>query len=95
MTVNAMVRPSTARFRVPTARKSGRRELGYVRLGFQKDISSLLQCLFTGSEVVAVDSVTFSAFHSQITALLGHNGAGKTTTMSILTGESSHFANQR
>ena len=43
-----------------------------------------------GSEVVAVDSVTFSAFHSQITALLGHNGAGKTTTMSILTGEATN-----
>jgi ABC-type multidrug transport system ATPase subunit len=37
--------------------------------------------------VVAVDSVSFSAFHSQITALLGHNGAGKTTTMSVLTGK--------
>ena len=40
----------------------------------------------SGSEVVAVDSVSFSAYHSHITALLGHNGAGKTTTMSVLTG---------
>ncbi len=39
-----------------------------------------------GQEVIAVDSVSFSAFDSQITALLGHNGAGKTTTMSVLTG---------
>ena len=36
--------------------------------------------------MIAVDSVSFSAFDSQITALLGHNGAGKTTTMSVLTG---------
>lgn len=40
-----------------------------------------------GKTVVAVDSVSFSAFQSHITALLGHNGAGKTTTMSVLTGE--------
>ena len=43
--------------------------------------------LFPGTEVVAVDSVSFSAYDSQITALLGHNGAGKTTTMSVLTGK--------
>ena len=42
--------------------------------------------LISGNEVVAVDSVSFSAYNSQITALLGHNGAGKTTTMSVLTG---------
>jgi hypothetical protein len=40
----------------------------------------------SGTEVVAVNSVSFSAFNSHITALLGHNGAGKTTTMSVLTG---------
>jgi ATP-binding cassette subfamily A (ABC1) protein 3 len=41
---------------------------------------------FTGTEIVAVDSVGFKAYHGQITALLGHNGAGKTTTMNVLTG---------
>jgi ATP-binding cassette subfamily A (ABC1) protein 3 len=41
---------------------------------------------FGSKEVIAVDSVTFKAFHGEITALLGHNGAGKTTTMSVLTG---------
>ena len=35
-----------------------------------------------GEGVVAVDRVSFSAFHGEITTLLGHNGAGKTTTMS-------------
>ena len=34
----------------------------------------------------AVDNLTFTAYKSHITGLLGHNGAGKTTTMSILTG---------
>ena len=43
-----------------------------------------------GTEVLAVDSVSFSAYDSQITALLGHNGAGKTTTMSVLTGNLHH-----
>ena len=51
--------------------------------------------LISGNEVVAVDSVSFSAYNSQITALLGHNGAGKTTTMSVLTGESSNRASQQ
>lgn len=36
---------------------------------------------------MAVDSVSFNAYRSHITALLGHNGAGKTTTMSVITGE--------
>jgi ABC-type multidrug transport system ATPase subunit len=35
---------------------------------------------------VAVNSVNFNIYHSQIFALLGHNGAGKTTTLSMLTG---------
>ena len=43
-----------------------------------------------GTEVLAVDSVSFNAYDSQITALLGHNGAGKTTTMSVLTGKLDH-----
>jgi ABC-type multidrug transport system ATPase subunit len=46
-----------------------------------------LSAQISGQEVVAVDSVSFSAYDSQITALLGHNGAGKTTTMSVLTGK--------
>lgn len=47
-----------------------------------------LRKVFKGlkSEVLAVDSVSFKAYHGQITALLGHNGAGKTTTMNMLTG---------
>lgn len=36
--------------------------------------------------VTAVDSVTFSAKHGQVTGFLGPNGAGKTTTMRMLTG---------
>ena len=43
--------------------------------------------ILLGTEVLAVDSVSFSAYESMITALLGHNGAGKTTTMSVLTGK--------
>ncbi|XP_023336664.1 retinal-specific ATP-binding cassette transporter [Eurytemora carolleeae] len=41
---------------------------------------------FRGDGVLAVDQVSFSAYHGEITTLLGHNGAGKTTTMSVLTG---------
>jgi len=41
---------------------------------------------FRGDTVHAVNGVSFSAYHGEITALLGHNGAGKTTTMSVLTG---------
>lgn len=36
--------------------------------------------------VTAVDSITFSAKHGQVTGFLGPNGAGKTTTMRVLTG---------
>merc|ERR1719153_291875 len=46
-----------------------------------------LRKVFQGrNEVIAVNNVTFNAYKSEITALLGHNGAGKTTTMSMLTG---------
>lgn len=38
------------------------------------------------SGVTAVDAVTFSAKHGQVTGFLGPNGAGKTTTMRMLTG---------
>eukprot|EP00092_Neocalanus_flemingeri_P060351 GFUD01072319.1.p1 GENE.GFUD01072319.1~~GFUD01072319.1.p1 ORF type:complete len:1563 (-),score=388.51 GFUD01072319.1:54-4385(-) len=41
---------------------------------------------FGGDTVKAVNGVSFSAYHGEITTLLGHNGAGKTTTMSVLTG---------
>ena len=52
---------------------------------------SIIQNFFLlGNEVLAVDSVSFSAYDGQITALLGHNGAGKTTTMSVLTGKFHH-----
>ncbi len=36
--------------------------------------------------VTAVDAITFSAKHGQVTGFLGPNGAGKTTTMRVLTG---------
>jgi ABC-2 type transport system ATP-binding protein len=36
--------------------------------------------------VKAIDSITFSAEHGQVTGFLGPNGAGKTTTMRVLTG---------
>ena len=36
--------------------------------------------------VTAVDSISFSAGHGQVTGFLGPNGAGKTSTMRILTG---------
>ncbi len=36
--------------------------------------------------VTAIDSITFSAKHGQVTGFLGPNGAGKTTTMRVLTG---------
>ena len=42
-----------------------------------------------------MDSVSFNAYDSQITALLGHNGAGKTTTMSVLTGKLHHKEKSR
>ena len=48
----------------------------------------------TGNELVAVDKVSFKAYHGQITALLGHNGAGKTTTMNMLTGMLSSSAGE-
>jgi ABC-type multidrug transport system ATPase subunit len=41
---------------------------------------------FSEKDVTAIDDISFSAFKTEITALLGHNGAGKTTTMSILSG---------
>jgi ABC-type multidrug transport system ATPase subunit len=61
----------------------------YIKRFFTVFVCSLsfIVCLISGQEVVAVDSVSFSAYNSQITALLGHNGAGKTTTMSVLTGK--------
>ena len=49
--------------------------------GLRKVFKSL-----SGNELVAVNKITFKAYHGQVTALLGHNGAGKTTTMSMLTG---------
>ncbi|HEX2906127.1 MAG TPA: ABC transporter ATP-binding protein [Phototrophicaceae bacterium] len=36
--------------------------------------------------VTAVDSISFTAQHGQVTGFLGPNGAGKTTTMRMLTG---------
>lgn len=36
--------------------------------------------------VTAVDSITFTAQHGQVTGFLGPNGAGKTTTIRMLTG---------
>ncbi len=36
--------------------------------------------------VTAVDSITFTARHGQVTGFLGPNGAGKTTTIRMLTG---------
>jgi ABC-2 type transport system ATP-binding protein len=37
-------------------------------------------------DVTAVNSITFTAEHGQVTGFLGPNGAGKTTTMRMLTG---------
>lgn len=37
-------------------------------------------------DVTAVDSITFTARHGQVTGFLGPNGAGKTTTIRMLTG---------
>ena len=51
--------------------------LGIRVRGLRKEFSK-----FRGEGVLAVDQVSFSAYHGEITTLLGHNGAGKTTTMS-------------
>jgi ABC-2 type transport system ATP-binding protein len=40
----------------------------------------------TYGSVKAIDSISFSAKHGQVTGFLGPNGAGKTTTMRVLTG---------
>jgi ABC-2 type transport system ATP-binding protein len=37
-------------------------------------------------ELVAVDGISFTAEHGQVTALLGPNGAGKTSTVEVLEG---------
>ncbi|KAL1523856.1 hypothetical protein AB1Y20_018777 [Prymnesium parvum] len=51
------------------------------------EIVSLRKTYGWGSaKKVAVDDLSLSMYHGQLTCLLGHNGAGKTTTLSVLTG---------
>ena len=42
----------------------------------EKNISFIRNFQFGGDTVKAVNGVSFSAYHGEITTLLGHNGAG-------------------